>query len=124
MAIKNESISFECIFCEAKLQAPLGRTNNILTHLRFNCSNRDYDQREQLKKWLFLNDAATTDPHNKTKISTELLNLVKFFISSNIAASCFDNPYFRALFHSYTTKIPTAKTFSNGILTDVYKQVI
>ena len=120
---EDKKLKFECIFCDAEYTCELGRTNNILTHLRNTCKNKNWSQAENLKKWLIAFEESTKEPHNKIKLSLELLKMIKFFISSNMAASCFDDPFFRDMFSGYKMKIPCSRTFSESILPDVFDKV-
>ena len=117
-------MNFECIFCETVILCVPGRTNNILTHLRNYCTNINQSQIDKLKKWLVAFDKSNKEPHNKFKLTSELLKLIKFFVSSNMSTSCFDNPHFRDLFSGYKMEIPCAKTFSTTILSDVFEKVM
>ena len=72
---------------------------------------------DDLSAWL-KGHSSIKVPSNKVIFDNKVFKLLKYFISSNSAASQFDSKYFRDILDY---KIPYAKTFSNNILPEVIK---
>ena len=116
-ATKKEKLSFACIFCHVTISAVLGATHNVKSHLE------THKEIVDLQSWLDAYDKQSSLAHNKSNIDAETMKIVRYFISSNTAASNFDCPIFRDLFSGYKIKVPCSKTFSKVILDDVFTKV-
>ena len=113
---ENQQLKFLCIFCDTSISASLGKTSNILTHLK------KFHQ-DEIGSWLTAFEASTSVPHNKFRIDQDTYGLVNYFISTNHAASNFDSKHFKFLMRNYKIALPCSRTFSDVILTDVFEKI-
>lgn len=72
---ENQKLKFLCIFCDTSISASLGKTSNILTHLK------KFHQ-DEIGSWLTAYKASTSVTHNKFRIDQDTYGLVNYFICS------------------------------------------
>jgi hypothetical protein len=94
----------------------LGQVSYLNKHLRLHCKN------ENVKKWyerlLKYRNVGKTKPI----FSEDMLNLVKFFVSTNAALTAVTNPFLRELLSSKII-LPGPFSFRNQILPSITKEL-
>ena len=80
----EQKLAFKCIFCSVIKNCCIGATSNLLAHLKLHVSQSD-----ELNTWLKAH-CSMKIPSNKIILDKKIFKLLKYFISSNTAASHFD----------------------------------
>ena len=105
---------FGCFFCDTVYTAVLGTASNCKPHLL---------KHPISKEWVDSYDLSHAEINNKISISTDVIRIVRYFITSNSAASEFDNPSFKDLLKNSSLPKFCSKTFSEVILKAVFTKV-
>ena len=115
-------ISFKCLICAEKiLYSKLGRTTNLNRHLK-----DDHKKHSKLVDWLKKYDQFNSKnlrAKEKATIDDNMLDLIKYFISSNNSLTELKNKYFRRLMKKAKIKSPDYRTFVNGFLPELMKSL-
>jgi hypothetical protein len=106
----SKPISFKCLICNEELNARIGRFTNLNRHI-----NKHQTQNKDVKKWFELYAKFNTKS-KVSQISSVMLNLVKYFISSNLSLNQLCNQYLRAALGECGLKLPNPTSFKDIIL--------
>jgi hypothetical protein len=104
----TEKLAFECKICKTVMHAKLGGIQNVGTHLN--------KHNEFTIKWASLFDEKKTNKKGKI-ISDDNYQLVRAFISANLAFEILENEEFKKLLRF---DIECLKTFRYGIMSKVF----
>lgn len=104
-------INFKCIVCNEELEARIGRFTNLNRHL-------NKHNHKDVKKWLELY-AKSNSKSQAPKLTPSLLNLVKYFISSNMALSELSNKFLRGALSEAGLVLPSSTSFRDTTLPQI-----
>ncbi len=108
----SKIIKFKCLLCSDKtLQSPIGRKTNLKRHL-----NDDHKKDLKLVDLLKRYDELNTKAKAEAGLDDNMLDLIKYFISSNNSLTELKNKYFRRLMKKAKIQSPDYRTFLNGFL--------
>ena len=84
----QKKLKFECLICEKSFDGALGKPGNLLKHLKIHVEGEEWANRYDIFK-----EEAKFKP--RKLLDKKQLNLVKFFITSNVAMQALENKYLR-----------------------------
>lgn len=95
-----------------------GKPGNLFQHLRNVCSKKKGEKHRKIGLWIHNYDSINKS--NQEKVDIELLNIVKFFLKSNLSLTVFESKEFRDI---VKIKLNSKKSFQNEILPNVLDKV-
>lgn len=108
---KPTKISFKCIICGNVLNQKMGETGNLIKHLELH---------ETFRNWKLLFDQHKNKNPVKPKIVENLdhdtLDMVKFYLSSDVAWQALENVYLRSYLTRHGMYWPPEGSFINNVL--------